>query len=57
MIIRFGFAILGPCIGALAAGFSLEYGLITSGSVLLLLAGCATGYLFATGAGNAAKES
>ncbi|MDJ0624552.1 MAG: MFS transporter [Desulfocapsaceae bacterium] len=57
MIIRFGFAVLGPCIGALAAGFSLEYALITSGSVLLVLAGGATGYLFATGAGNAAKES
>lgn len=57
MIIRFGFAVLGPCIGALAAGFSLEYALIASGSVLLVLACAATAYLFGTGAGNEAKES
>ena len=57
MIIRFGFAVLGPCIGALVAGFSLEYALIISGSILSVLAGCAAGYLFATGAGNAEKGS
>lgn len=48
MIIRIGFAILGPFIGALSAGHTLNYALITSGSILMLLAACAGGYLFFT---------
>ncbi len=50
MIIRIGFAVLGPFIGSLSAAYSLKHALITSGSILLLLAVCAACYLWATGA-------
>jgi MFS family permease len=46
MIIRFGFAVLGPFIGSLSAGYGLSFALLVSGVVLLLFSICAAFYLF-----------
>ena len=37
MVIRVSFAVLGPCIGSLSAGYSLSFALKLSGVVLLIL--------------------
>jgi MFS family permease len=50
MIIRIGFAVLGPFIGSLSANHSLPHALITSGAIMLLLSGAAACYLWTTGA-------
>lgn len=50
MIIRIGFAMLGPFIGSLSANFSLRHALVTSGVIMLLLSTGAACYLWATGA-------
>ncbi|MBM9603977.1 MFS transporter [Desulfopila inferna] len=46
MIIRFGFALLGPFIGSLSAGYSLSFALKSSGVVLLILSGAAAWFVF-----------
>lgn len=46
MIIRGGFAILGPFIGALSSHYSLSFALITSGCILMVLSGGAALFLF-----------
>jgi len=46
MIIRIGFAILGPAIGAMSAGYSLSFALKLSGTVLLVLSCLAAVFLF-----------
>ena len=45
-------AMLGPFIGSLSANYSLQYALVTSGAILLLLSAGAACYLWATGAGD-----
>ena len=52
MIIRIGFAMLGPFIGSLSANYSLQHALMVSGVILLLLSTGAACYLWATGAGE-----
>ncbi|MBF0199935.1 MAG: hypothetical protein HQK66_01220 [Desulfamplus sp.] len=52
MIIRIGFAVLGPFIGSLSASHGLPHALVTSGGILLLLSVVAACYLWATGAGE-----
>ncbi len=50
MIIRIGFAVLGPFIGSLSSSYSLPHALVTSGTILLVLSAAAACYLWATGA-------
>lgn len=47
MIIRIGFAVLGPAIGSLSAGYSLFFALKLSGTILLVISLCCVAYLFA----------
>ncbi len=47
MIIRVSFAILGPFIGSLSAGYSLSFALQLSGVILFVLSLLAGGFLFA----------
>jgi hypothetical protein len=46
MIIRFGFAVLGPFIGSLSAGYGLSFALQVSGVILLILSCSAALFLF-----------
>ena len=56
MIIRVGFAILGPAIGSLSAGYSLGFALKLSGTILLVLSLCGAAFLFVS-LGEDVKES
>lgn len=56
MIIRVGFAMLGPFIGSLSAGYGLSSALKISGGILIVLTMCAACYLFRA-LGNDLKES
>ncbi len=56
MIIRFGFAVIGPLIGSLSAGYSLSVALRVSGVILLALSAAAACFLYFS-LGNDLKES
>ncbi len=45
MIIRLGFALLGPFIGSISSRYSLSSALISSGIILLLFSGCFAAFL------------